>query len=1269
MNRLFALVACICLAWACPAWAGGIAHGNLARTGYSREDFPAPYRLAWVHDAPQAPRPAWAEPAWEPQRIDFDYAYAVASDGPRVYYASSSDHGLHALDAATGRELWVFYTEGPVRLAPEMHGANVLFGSDDGWLYCVSAAKGELVWKYRPDMPDFRMVGNEQIISRWPCRSGVAIEGDRVYTTFGMLSPEGVAVACLDARTGQPIWLNDTCGYHYMARPHSTAMGGVSPQGYLAVDEQRLVVACGRSTPALFDKHTGRVLYHEADGDFTGGARVMLAGGLVFTQADTLKKEYGSDLRREDDASESEIFELATLVALDGKTGHEVFSLRGGSRGAISPGGLITLIGRKELLAVELPQVQKALGKPSVIAHTLGHFVEGAKIARWRAEVDRVYALRQAGETILAGGRDLVEAFSAADGKRLWSRKVQGQARAMCLADGRWIVSTTAGRIYCFVPGQGADALEVPVQRPVEASSPRPMGYCLAMGPHDANQLADLARQSDLVVYISPEDPSELRAELARRGLQGVRVAVHRLPVGPTAGVDRVTFRHISGGGISGHFTGSWHREPLPYTDYLADTVVIRAESQDSALLAPLKEAYRLARPWGGRVLIQTPQVAPGRTTEALVKVGIPPEEVGSDKSGAIITRGPLAGAGQWTHQYADPGKSAASEETLVRLPLKAAWFGGLGPAPIVSRHFRQPAPLVIDGRCFVIGLDSLVAMNIYNGRILWQRDLPDLARWPAAYRGPGAAVDHEAVYVLRERSCLVLDPQTGRTLGELPAPLARAGLSADDAAAVWEYLAVTDKLIVGSLGKPNVKTEWWSKAAPGNVALFALNKADGQVAWVHKPSRPVDSSAIVIEGGKLCLLEGQARYILGLPVKGAQADERALVALGLADGKVLWRQEDVHPQAHSLWMDRGVVVATPVPYSRSMQDPAAHKAGGGIAAYDAADGKALWRIDKVDKLMPMMLDGVFYSPAAHDIRTGQPIASQAGGKQFSAGMASMCATLSGCATMAMTRRTSMGFQDLAGQSGTYLYPIIRASCWINMIPAGGLIVVPEGSSSCQCAFNYKTSIALMNDKRHFHFGQGGSGSVAEQALRINFGAPGDRADANGRMWYAWPRPTAYGRCLGSQPYAARPAAPAQPIDAVDCEPVDFGRNPDWVAISGSEMPWLDSFGLAGQMALAIRPPRELASAQRLRVTLYFCRIPSGGSAQAPWEKAGPFDVQLQGRTLLKAFQPPASVDGVAQAVAKTFTIPAADRIELRLTPTQAGAVPTIAGVAIEAEE
>ena len=43
------------------------------------------------------PRPAWHEPAWETQRIDQDYAFAVSAANGMVYFGSSADHAVHAV--------------------------------------------------------------------------------------------------------------------------------------------------------------------------------------------------------------------------------------------------------------------------------------------------------------------------------------------------------------------------------------------------------------------------------------------------------------------------------------------------------------------------------------------------------------------------------------------------------------------------------------------------------------------------------------------------------------------------------------------------------------------------------------------------------------------------------------------------------------------------------------------------------------------------------------------------------------------------------------------------------------------------------------------------------------------------------------------------------------------------------------------------------------------------------------------------------------------
>ena len=50
----------------------------------------------------------------------------------RVYFGTSGDGRLCALDVATGKTVWTRHAGGPVRLAPSFSDGRVYFGADDG---------------------------------------------------------------------------------------------------------------------------------------------------------------------------------------------------------------------------------------------------------------------------------------------------------------------------------------------------------------------------------------------------------------------------------------------------------------------------------------------------------------------------------------------------------------------------------------------------------------------------------------------------------------------------------------------------------------------------------------------------------------------------------------------------------------------------------------------------------------------------------------------------------------------------------------------------------------------------------------------------------------------------------------------------------------------------------------------------------------------------------------------------------------------------------
>ena len=1241
------------------------------RTGYTSGPLTPPYRLVWTHRARHKPRQSWAEPAWEVQRIDFDYAYAVSAGNGLVYYASSSDHAVHALDLSTGQTRWRHFAGGPVRLAPAVSEGRIYFSSDDGWARCLDGSTGDEVWRYRPDIPDERLVGNEQIISRWPARSGVLVEDGRVYTTFGMWSPEGIVVSCLDAGSGDVIWQNDSSGTRYMTHPHYEAMGGVSPQGYLALNRGALVVPCGRAAPAFFDARTGDFLYHESEGLFPGGAWTMLHGDFTFVACEYLKKP-NPVLPA---GTEADVSPEASLVALRTDTREEVFHLNGALRGVVTPEDVLNLIGPKKLISVALSDVVQAAPGcyKAKMGSSEGHMVPAAEHRRWETTTDRVFALIQAGATLIAGGRGAVACYDDASGSKTWETTLRGDVRELLIAEGALLVSTTEGEIHCYRPGRGGeprvtrsgveDIAATPDTRrratDLLAAAGVADGYALFVGDADAPFLAELARGSRLVWHWPSSDPKAkgLRAELADAGLYGPRVVVHDLP-----------------------------GRAFPYTDYLADLILITAESDSALSRTYAADVYRVLRPCGGVALVACSDALAPAVERWLEAGAVPGEERTRVPLGFRIERGPVPGAGVWTHQYADAGKSGASLDRLVRLPLKTLWFGALGPADAVSRHYRGPAPLAVNGRMVVPGNEFLQAVDAYNGRTLWKRRLPDVGRWPMPYRGGSIAADGDAFYALQGTTCLRLSAGTGKTLltyhppkgwkervKGLPSLARSTGAVTVSNEPAWEYLAVTGNAVIGTVGLPNVRPTWWSHAHPASGLLFVLDKATGEARWTYESDSAIDPNAIAIEGDSLFFIDGLAPVdIFTRPRRGSKAKskpvfrtpgaphKRVLRALDLRSGEERWRSEEIGARQNSLYVANGVLLAA---------DPTWHglratKEGAVLSAFSSRDGDRLWTRDRRTS-HPVIIGDTVYLPEACDLRTGEPVTHrdpQTGALvPFSPPVSGGCGRPAGCPALLMKRAGSLGFADLRQHSGMYHYPNMRASCWINMVAACGLVLVPEGSSSCPCSYNYKTSIAFMPATRHNHWGVFGpvrrDRSSRINRLRLNLGAPGDKPDENGDIWYAFPRPSTTGpRGAGGMGRVPKDNVPVELVgDANALHAV--GRNPDWNPVAGTDKPWLYTWALAGPLSLRVRLAPEGSGPRPHRVVLHFCEL---GGAPA----AGPVDVVLQGRTVASGLQVRDRAGGTNRAFVNEFEIDAGPLLTLVLRPTS-GRRASICGVEV----
>ena len=249
---LFAIPACIdtestlnAADW--PMW-----RHDAGRTASTTDSLPPELHLQWTRELPAV------SPTFRSKRLQFDQGYEPVVMGQQLFVALPHNDSVVAYDTRTGIEHWKFYADGPVRLAPVAWQGKLYFGSDDGYVYCLNAADGALRWRFRTVPSSRKVLGSGRLISVWPVRGGPVLVDGVLYFAAGVWPFEGVFIYAIDAETGDIIWMNDRTSFLYGRQPHNAeAMGGLTPQGYLLVDGDDLLVPCGTARPAIFDRHTG----------------------------------------------------------------------------------------------------------------------------------------------------------------------------------------------------------------------------------------------------------------------------------------------------------------------------------------------------------------------------------------------------------------------------------------------------------------------------------------------------------------------------------------------------------------------------------------------------------------------------------------------------------------------------------------------------------------------------------------------------------------------------------------------------------------------------------------------------------------------------------------------------------------------------------------------------------------------------------------------------------------------------------------------------
>ncbi len=393
---------------------------DAARTGYTAEWLPNRFRLSWTYHAPAAPKPAWPTS----ERMRFDTVYQPILVGDQVLFGSSATDQIVAIDARTGAVTWSFCTDGPIRFAPVAWHDRVFVASDDGWLYALALRDGHLLWKHRGGCDDRTVIGNGRIISHWPMRGGPVVLDDTVYFAAGIWPSDGIFVGAVDAETGKTRWLNDSSGTVEMPQPHpgAVARSGIAPQGYLLADQQRLYVPTGRAVPAGFDRTDGRLLYYQLQpNQKRGGTAAALAGAYFWNSGCLFRRDNG------------------------------LFSANVGlGPVAVVPGGIVLAEG-ESMAEYRWTRIEQRDRKGKLQTKQA---LENVRLVQANEEI---LAMIIAGIDVVCGADGSVFAIDyTRQQNRWWSHKVEGKALGLAYANGRLVVSTDRGIIYCF--DGGADA-------------------------------------------------------------------------------------------------------------------------------------------------------------------------------------------------------------------------------------------------------------------------------------------------------------------------------------------------------------------------------------------------------------------------------------------------------------------------------------------------------------------------------------------------------------------------------------------------------------------------------------------------------------------------------------------------------------------------------------------------------------------------------------------------------------------------------------------
>ncbi len=570
-------------------------------------------------------------------------------------------------------------------------------------------------------------------------------------------------------------------------------------------------------------------------------------------------------------------------------------------------------------------------------------------------------------------------------------------------------------------------------------------GYCLVWGLVDGSLAHAIAAHTHLTVVGLDEDAervTEVRRRLYQAGVYGTRL----------------TAQHIES------------LAETPYPSNFANLIVSERMLFEGDCPGQASELFRVLRPRGGAALLSSPSLDAIEAWLEASQIEFRNETTDAGET-CIVAKAVSPGAGSWTHQYGDAGNTANSYDDLGGAAgtdeLQVQWLGKPGADFGVDRNPRMPAPLAANGRLFHQGMNRMVALDTYNGTILWSLEIPPMQRVNLPRDASNWCSDDEALYVAIRDKCWMIDHYDGNLVDVFNLPEEFAPQDYD-----WGYVAQNDGVLFASAVKKNtVYTDfwggqsWYDKTSGYGTekvcsdALFAYDLQTRERLWT-RPGGLAINTTIAVTDDAIVFVESRDAQLKASSSRrlndGRLWSSQYLVSLEPRTGQVRWETP--------IDTADGVVVF----FLASTDDAViiASSAAGKYHLYrfDARTGTSRWHAEHAwpsdnhsgHMQHPVVLgDRVYLEPRGYSLKSGQLVTSAMGRHE---GCATYCGTKHALIYRGQSRRVAMW--DVTKERVTSWYNL-RPSCWLSTIAGEGMVLSPEGGGGCSCGNWLETSLVF----------------------------------------------------------------------------------------------------------------------------------------------------------------------------------------------------------------